>query len=208
MRRCIARVMSAALLLLLAASCSSILPKPAPPPALYHLAPLPEAPQAHAGIDAQLLVDVPAAPAALDTARIAVSRSAYALDYLADAAWTDRAPLMVQSLIVESLENAGEIRVVARQSPELRADAVLVVDLRRFEAEYQGAGPPEMHVQLDCRLVRMPDRIVLAVKSFDGTARATANDTPAIVAGFNDAFQATMRQLAPWAADSLTTMKR
>jgi cholesterol transport system auxiliary component len=204
-----ARLVAALALLALAASCGSILPAPPPPPALYRLTPLAAGTAATgAMVPLQLVVDLPTAPAALDTTRIALARSPTTLDYFANAAWTDRPASALQTLIVESLENAGKIRVVARQSAELRADAVLMTDLRDFEAVYGGNGPPEIRVRFDCRLVKWPDRNVIAVRSFTATVPATANETAAIVAGFDDAFHQTMRALAPWAAQTLAPLAR
>jgi cholesterol transport system auxiliary component len=190
------------------ASCGGILPKPPPPPALYRLTPAPEAASTAPAIDAQLVVDMPSSPHAIDTDRIALSRGPLRLDYFADAAWTDRAPALVQALMIESLENAGRIGVVARPSGELRPDAVLMSELRRFEADYDGAGNPTIRVRLDCRIVRMPDRAVLGIKRFAGTASAARNDTPAIVAAFDTAFHQAMAGIAAWTADTLAASQR
>ena len=60
---------------------------------------------------AQLLVDVPSAPAGLDTSQIALSRSAVSIDYFADSAWTDRVPLLVQTALLEFVrEQQGDHR--------------------------------------------------------------------------------------------------
>ncbi len=42
----------------------------------------------------RLAVATPDAPASLDTARSALTRSATTMDYFANAAWNDRIPLM------------------------------------------------------------------------------------------------------------------
>jgi cholesterol transport system auxiliary component len=202
-----ARLLVVAMLLALAA-CGGILPKPAPPPALYRLTPLSAAGTQGRVVNAQLAVDLPAASAALDTERIALTRGPLSLDYFADAAWTDHAPALLQTLLIESLQNAGQIRVAAAQSGEFRADAVLACDLRRFEARYGGAGPPEIDVQIECRVVSMPDRGVLAVRSFEGTSRPAANDMPQIVTGFDTALHDALGALVPWAAETLSAIKR
>jgi cholesterol transport system auxiliary component len=189
------------------ASCGSILPKPSPPPSLYRLTPL-DAPRASSpAADTQLIVDVPSAAASLDTDRIALARGTLGFDYLAGAAWADRAPVLVQSLVVESLENAGLIRVVARPSGELRPDAILTTDLRRFEARYGAGDRPEARISLECRLVRMPDRVVLSLRTFEGRAEATANETAQIVAAFDEAMHAVLRELVPWAAQSVAARR-
>jgi cholesterol transport system auxiliary component len=197
------RVVASFALALALASCGGILPTPPPAPTLYRLTPVAAtAPQTQAN-DVQLVVEMPAASGSLDTERIALARGANGFDYFAGAAWTDRAPAMLQRLIIESLDNAGQIRVVAPPSGELRPDAVLQTDLRQFEAIYRGGDQPTVHVELDCRLVRAPDRTVLAVRSFAGEAAASSNTTAGIVAAFDQAFHAAMGELAPWTAQNL-----
>jgi len=197
------RLIFAALALALVSCAGGILPKPPPAPQLFRLTPtaaaIPQAPPS----DAQLVVEPPTASASLDTERIALARGANGFDYFADAAWTDRAPAMLQALIIDSLENAGQIRIVAPPSGELRPDAVLQTDLRQFEAVYQGGDTPTVRVRLDCRLVRMPDRSVLGARSFVGEATPVGNTTPSIVVAFDQAFHAAMTGLAPWAGQNL-----
>jgi len=190
------------------AACGGILPKPPPPPALYRLTALGAAGAAGRVVDAQLAVEPPTASAALDTDRIALTRGALTFNYFAGAAWTDHAPAMVQTLVVDSLQNAGQIRVVAGATGQLREDAALACDLRRFEARYDGEGPPEIDVELECRIVSEPDRNVLAVRSFEGTARPAANDMPQIVDGFDAALHDALGALVPWTADTLAAAKR
>jgi cholesterol transport system auxiliary component len=116
---------------------------------------------------------------------------------------------MVQSLIVESLENTGRIEAVARDTLELRADALLMPDLRHFEAEYSGnADVPVVRVEFGCRLVKMPERNILAIKVFSATAPAARNDVPAVVDAFNQAFHDAMRQVGPWVAANLAPISR
>jgi len=203
-----ARFLLLAGLALLPAGCGGLLPQPAPPPALYRLTPANVAPATGAPIPLQLLVEAPTAPAAIDTTRIALSRGPTSVDYFADAAWTDRAPRLVQGLIAESLESAGRIEAVARDTLELRADALLLSDLRHFEAEYRGGGPPVVRIQIDCQLVKMPERSIVATRSFAAEAPAGKNETAAIVDAFNDASHEILRQIAPWAAAGLAGMAR
>jgi cholesterol transport system auxiliary component len=191
------RLVSAALLLALT-GCASLLPAPGAPPQLYRLTPASGFPAGLPKISAQLLVDRPTAPAALDTSRIALSRGPIQVDYFADAAWTDRAPILVQSIIVESLENSGRANAVARESPSLRADDVLRLEMRHFEAEYAGSGPPTVRVSFTAKLVGMPDRRILAQRTFDASSAATKNDMPAIILAFDAALHQATSGLVAW----------
>jgi cholesterol transport system auxiliary component len=195
-------------LLLLSASCSGLLPKPAAPPQLYTLTPATNFAPGGAPVVAQLLVDMPLAPAALDTSRIVLSRSPTTIDYFADAAWTDRLSAMVQSLLVASLENAHRISAVGRADSSLRADAILLTELRHFEAVYAGSGPPELRLEISLRLVKMPDRDTIAQRDFTLTQPVARNDLPVIVDGFDQAWHALVPQIADWIADQLSRVRR
>ena len=48
------------------------------------------------------------------------------------AAWTDRVPAMIQTLLVASFENTGKIVAVGRESVGLRADFLLKTEIRKL----------------------------------------------------------------------------
>jgi len=192
-----------AALALAPAGCTSLLPAAGAPPKLYRLTPVADFPPDGAHVAWQLLVDVPSSAVALDTDRIALSRSPTTIDYFADAVWTDRAPLLVQSLLVQSFENSGRITAIARESLALRADYILRPELRHFEAEYaSGGGTPSAHVQIGAKLVKMPERGIVAQRRVDTRAPARENQVPAIVEAFNTALHEAMRELVGWTLDA------
>lgn len=146
----------------------------------------------------QLAVEVPAAAANLNTGRIAIAMSPTSSDYFAKAAWTDRAPLMVQTRIVDSFENSRKIVAVARESIGLRANYVLQPDLRNFEAMYFYGGEPIVHVRIIAKLVRMPDRQIIGVGTFERCVRARADKVPKVVEAFDQALGSVMKRLVSW----------
>ena len=84
----------------------------------------------------QLVVEEPSAAGGLATQRIALRTNLLELDYFAGSRWTEGAPRLVQTLLVESFENTGRIVAVGRQSIGLRSDFNLKSELREFQAEY------------------------------------------------------------------------
>ncbi|HZQ00656.1 MAG TPA: ABC-type transport auxiliary lipoprotein family protein [Reyranella sp.] len=146
----------------------------------------------------QLAVEVPAAAANLNTGRIAIALTPTSSDYYAKAAWTDRAPLMIQTRIVDSFENSHKIVAVARESIGLRANYVLQPDLRNFEAMYFYGGTPIVHVRIVAKLVRMPDRQIIGVGSFERCVRARADKVPKVVEAFDQALGSVVKRLVPW----------
>ena len=151
----------------------------------------------HSG--AQLLVDLPQAPAGIDTTRIALSRSPISLDYYADSEWTDRAPALFQGALLAAFENSGAITAIDRELAGLRADFVLKTEIRHFEAEYEaGGGPPRVRVAVIARLVAMPQRRIVAQSGFERRVPAAANEVPAIITAFNMAADAVIGDIVRW----------
>ena len=146
----------------------------------------------------QLAVEVPAAAANLNTGRMAIAFTPTSTDYYAKVAWTDRAPLMVQTRIVDSFENTRKIVAVARESIELRANYVLQPDLRNFEAMYYYGQPPIVRVRIIAKLVRMPDRQIIGVASFERCVRARADSIPKVVDAFDQALGSVIKRLVAW----------
>jgi cholesterol transport system auxiliary component len=146
----------------------------------------------------QLTVEAPAAAANLNTGRIALAMTPTSSDYYAKAAWTDRAPLMVQTRIVDSFENTRKIVAVARESIGIRANYVLQPDLRNFESLYYYGEPPIVRVRIIAKLVRMPDRQIIGVASFERCVRARADKIPKVVEAFDQALGGVIKQLVSW----------
>ncbi|MCA3263194.1 MAG: membrane integrity-associated transporter subunit PqiC [Telmatospirillum sp.] len=179
-----------------AAGCQ--LPGSGEPPQLFTLTPkstfagdLPRA-------DWQLAVEMPVASGGIDTSRIALARSPVTLDYFARANWTDTAPRMVQTLLVESFENTGRIVAVGRESSSLRPDYLLKVDLREFQAELRAGAPPAARVRLAVRLVRLPERTVVASFAHEARQPSVNSDIHNIVLAFDEALGTAMRRVVEW----------
>jgi cholesterol transport system auxiliary component len=184
----------------LVAACGDLLPGAnKDPPKLYVLSPkstfdgdLPRA-------NWQLVVDIPVADAALNTARIALRRNPVLLDYYGDANWTDTAPLMVQTLLIESFENTGKIVGVGRQSVALRGDYSLISDLREFQAEYDKSAIPAVRVRLNAKLVKMPERLIVGSINAEYVEPAEGSDLASVVYAFDQALGKTLKRIVEWA---------
>jgi cholesterol transport system auxiliary component len=150
-------------------------------------------------VSAQLLVDLPQTPAGIDTTRIALTRAPFSLDYYADSEWTDGVSALVQTALLASFENSKAITAIDRESIGLRADFILKTEIRHFEAVSDGSSaPPTVWVAMTARLVGMPQREIIAQASFERRVPATANEVPAVVAAFNAAADAVIKDIVVW----------
>ena len=182
----------------LLAACGLELPGQGPPPRLFRLSPKSTFAEDIPRVDWQLVIEEPLAPTGLNTTRLPLHRRAIELEYYARANWTDRAPAMVHTLIVESFENSAQIVAVGRESLGLRADYVLKLELREFQSEYSGDGPPEAHVRINAKLVKMPQRAIVGSERFTSNVKARADTMDAIVAAFDEALGDVLKDLVGW----------
>lgn len=181
-----------------AAGCADIVGPP-PAPKLYVLAPNMPAHLAGAPVAWGLAVQVPDSTASIATQRIAITRPPAGLDFYADAAWSDRLPLLVQHQLVEAFEASGRIAAVARDSEGARTDLILSCDLRDFEARYdQGEGAPLAVVRLGTRVLDARSRKIITTAVFTKEVRSTANSVDAAVAALTGAFAGVLAELLPW----------
>ncbi|QQS13127.1 MAG: membrane integrity-associated transporter subunit PqiC [Rhodospirillales bacterium] len=146
----------------------------------------------------QLVVEPPVSAAYLNTGRIALQMTPTSADYYARSAWTDRAPLLVQTLMVESFESTRRIVGVGRDPVTVRPNYVLQTELREFQVEYFRGRPPVAHVRIVARLVRFPDKQIVATRSFERCARAAADKVPAVVQAMDQALGTVLRRMVTW----------
>ena len=145
-------------------------------------------------LDWQLVVAEPKAGADLATNRIALTRAANRIEYFAEGVWSDAAPALVQSKLIEAFEDVVPQLAVGRDSAGLKPDYILQSELRDFQAAYSGSSG-EAVVRITAKLVKMPERKI--VKSISAEARqpSAGGGLPGIVAAFEAALGDVFNQL-------------
>ena len=205
-----ARLLPACCMILgLLAACA--LPGFSPPPKLFTLTPKNTFADGLPVVRSQILIEPPVAAAGIDTGRIALSRAPTSLDYYAGVSWTDRAPAMVQTLMVESFENSGKALSVGRDTIGLRSDVILKSELREFQAEYDPAvenAPPRVHVRINAKLVAMPRRSIEASKTFEAFEPARGAGFEDIIAAYDEALGKVLRRLVEWSLGETARLDR
>ena len=198
MTRTSRRIVMAALALTLA-GCSSLLGGGGPPTALYTLTVLGDFPPEGPPLKLQILIDKPTSSDAIDTVRIALRHNQLSFNYFADAAWTDPAPTMIQSLLVDSLQRSGRVTAVSRNTLAIRGDYEVRIEVRHFEADYVGeAELPAVRIELGLILVRIDDRSIAGTRTVTASAQPAKNDVASVVAAFDQALHAAMRETLTW----------
>lgn len=188
-----------ALCSVLLSGCFSLFPDTGHPAKLYVLTPKSTFPESLTAVDWQLGIETPYATAALDTARVAVLKDGLVLDYFSDVNWESRAPQMVQNLLIESFDNTGVIVGVGRTSTGLRPDFILKSDLREFQANYfKDTETPKVRVHLGVKVIKMPERKIVAAHHFDVWKDCESTKFVDIVRAFDSALGKVQKDIVIW----------
>lgn len=173
-----------------------VLPRVSERVKLYTLTPKTTYDVALPQVDWQLVVETPTATGGLNTTRIVLQRSAFSVDYYADAAWTENAPQMVQNLLVESFESTRGIVGVGREAIGLRPDFYLRTDLREFGATYdQDEGAPLVVVRINAKLVEMPERRIVAATTVERRERSPGTSFDEVMVAFDEALGSALKDI-------------
>lgn len=113
-----------------------------------------------------IVVSEPVGIQPFEADRIIVREPGGALSFLGGGQWADRLPRLIQTRIIQSLENAGRLRSVSRPGDKVVADYQLISEIRAFDLQ---AGTGEAVVDLSLKLVADGTGKVAAARIF--TAR-------------------------------------
>lgn len=165
----------------------------------YELTPVPAA-QASVRGTRSLVVEVPSTSGALDTDRIAVKPSPYAVEYLPGVRWVDPAPEHLQLLLARSLQGTGRFALVSGEGARTDPDWYLATDLQAFQVEFGPDGTPRATVRLRATVISDLDRDVRGARSFEATVPAAGTSAAEVVPAFDRALGEVLRAATDWTA--------
>jgi cholesterol transport system auxiliary component len=175
-------------LLVLAGGCSGFLHSNAKAEQTYYLRATATPATAAAPLPVALRVAAPDAAPGLHTARIVLVQPDHRMGFYAASQWPSPAPVMIEALAVQALRASGNWASVQDSGSPFPSDLLLLVTLRRFEADYSGGtAAPQVHVVLDAILGRHGGNDVLGSFEVAGTATAAANRMGDVVSAFEQA---------------------
>ncbi|MGC5779651.1 ABC-type transport auxiliary lipoprotein family protein [Methylobacterium sp. NFXW15] len=106
-----------------------------------------------------IVVSEPVGIQPFEADRIIVREGGGSLSFLGGGQWADRLPRLIQTRIIQSLENSGRLRSVSRPGDKVAADYQLISEIRAFDIQ---TSTGEAVVDLSLKLVA------------DGTGRVAA----------------------------------
>lgn len=150
--------------------------------------------------DAQLTIADPSSILMYDTQKVLVHPQAPDDPTFATARWSDSLPKLIQMKLLQSFENSGYLRAVARPTDGVTGDYQLLVDLRRFEISTSPT--PAAVVELSVKLLGNDGRIK-ASKVFRGEVPTKVTDAATAAAVLNEAFGGVAKELVIWATAAI-----
>jgi cholesterol transport system auxiliary component len=146
----------------------------------------------------QLAIGPATAARMTDSLRIAVRPTPDELQVYKGASWSRPPTQMLEDAVLRALEDSGRIGAVARQGSGINGNYKLVMDLRRFEADYAGAAVPSATIEVNAKLLHSVDQQVVASRTFLAARPAADAAVPAVVASFDAALADVTRQISGW----------
>lgn len=179
-------------------ACVSSLPGQGPAPREFRLTPKTTFPSDLPKVSWGLAVAEPVADRPLDTVRIALIRDGLQVEYVADATWSDRAPAMMQSLIVGSFAASGAIAAVGTDRDRLSASFLLRSSLLAFNLLRHEGASTIVRIRLDAQLLRLPGRELVGGESFAVSVPPSSDSLDAVIKAFDEATDDVLKRLVIW----------
>jgi len=149
-------------------------------------------------VDWQLSMSQPSAARMIDTYRIVVRPTPDEIEVYKGAAWAKLPSDMLQDTITRALEDSGRIPAIAFEASGIAADYKLVLDIRRFEADYSGNHIPSAIIEVNAKLLHTVDQSIVGSHTFKQARQANSTDVASVVDAFSDTLKLVSGDITGW----------
>ena len=146
----------------------------------------------------QLEIARPDAARAIDSLRIAVRPTPNELQVYKGASWAKRPSEQIEDMVLRTLEDSQKITAVAPNGSGMTADYTLLMELRRYEADYAGNGVPAATIEINAKLLHARNQTVVASRTFLQAVPAGGTDTASVAQAFGTALGTLAHDVAGW----------
>ncbi|WP_424974129.1 ABC-type transport auxiliary lipoprotein family protein [Dinoroseobacter sp. S124A] len=149
------------------------------------------------GLD--VVIEEPTTSGALQTDRIMIRPDPLQAQYLPGVRWSETTPVMLQTLMLRSLEQSQALRYVGRTPLGISGDVAVLTELVDFQAEVAPDGETgTVELRLISRVVRESDIRILGTRTFAARAILPSVEEAAVIAGFDQAASQLLSEHAAW----------
>lgn len=166
-------------------------------PTVYDLAAANAFPKFEKTIQRQVVVSDPSALIVFDSQKILIRKGEGTYASIDNAQWADNLPKLVQARIVQSFENAHQLRAVSRPIDQLNAEYRLELGIRGFQIAFSPS--PNAIVDLTARIVSDKGAVTEA-RVFTASIPAKSAEATEAVAALNQAFAKVAAEIVAWTA--------
>lgn len=185
------------------AGCSSILGSgPREPTTIYAPEVRVAADPAWPTVTWSLVIAKPTAARVVDSPRISVRPTPGELQVYKGASWSQPATELLQDAVQRTLEDSGRIPAVSSADAGILGDYRLVMDVRRFEADYAGQTEPAATIEVNAKLVQNRSQRVVASRTFRQARPAGGTDIAQVAVAFEQALSTLTGEVAGWVLTS------
>jgi cholesterol transport system auxiliary component len=176
----------------LAAACSS-----GPAPTTYDLSAPTSRIRGASGV--QVLVNEPSAIQTLAAQQILVKDASGTISFLGEGQWADNLPRLIQTRLINTFENASQLRGVSRPSSGAVADVQLISELRSFEISTPSN---EAVVEMSVKIVSDQTGRIANGRIFRARVPAAAVDAANAARALDEALSVVMLDVVRWVSAS------
>ena len=146
----------------------------------------------------QLSIASASAARMVDSPRISVRPSGSEVQVYAGASWAQPSTELLETTVLRAFEDSGRISGVARSDIGIRPEYRLIMDIRRFEADYAGRAVPSATIEVAAKLMHSRDQRVVASRTFLAAEPAAGTAVPLVVDAFEQALATVAADIVGW----------
>ncbi|WP_026596791.1 ABC-type transport auxiliary lipoprotein family protein [Methylobacterium sp. 77] len=127
--------------------------------------------------------------------RIIVRQTGGELSFLGGGQWADRLPRLVQTRLIQSLENSGRLKSVSRPGDKIVADYALISEIRAFDI---ATGSGEAVVDISAKLITDGTGKVVAARIFTARVPVAKVEAGNAAVGLDAALSIVLADVVRW----------
>lgn len=147
----------------------------------------------------QIRIEQPNSSDFLDSTRIAVRRSNNTMQVFEGARWSDSIPDLLKNHLSQTFNDSGKITAVTGLDTNTASDALLLLNIRQFEAVYQdGDQSAAAVISVQANIQSLRNNRIIASKHFLVSIPAADKKIPQVMTAFDTALQQVTQDILNW----------
>jgi cholesterol transport system auxiliary component len=157
----------------------------------------------------QIRIENPDTSDFLDSTRIAVRRENNTLQVFEGVRWADSVPEMLQGFLTQHFNDSGKVTAVSGLDNNTASDAMLLLNIRQFEAVYTDNDRNAAAViSIQAKIQSQKTSRIIASKNFFISIPAENKKIPQVMKAFETAMQQASQEILQWSLTADVQIKK